>query len=91
MVASPPHPAYTDPSTPSSQSRAWIKADTIIGDPDKTVRMLYSKLLTDPNPPFRLPVGHEIIPRVLDQWKNNIKDLERVASWSDGLAGDGTS
>ena len=91
MVASPPHPAYADPSTPSSQSRAWVKGDTYIGDADKAVRMLYSKLLPDPNPPLRLSLGHDIIPKLLDQWKNNIKDLERTASWSDGLVIDGRS
>jgi hypothetical protein len=91
MVSSPPHPAYTDPSTPSSQSRTWIKGDTYIGDADKAVRMLYTKLLTDPSPPLRLTIGHDIIPRVLDQWKNNIQELERTASWSDGLVIDGKS
>jgi len=91
MVDSPPHPAYIDPSTPSSQSRAWVKGDTYIGDADKAVRMLYSKLLTDPNPPLRLPLGHDIIPKLLNQWKNNIQDLERTASWSDGLVIDGRS
>ena len=53
--------------------------------------MLYSKLLTDPNPPLRLPLGHDIIPKLLNQWKNNIQDLERTASWSDGLVIDGRS
>ena len=44
---------------------------------------LYSKLLTDPEPPLRLPLGQDIITKLLDQWKSNIQDLERTASWSD--------
>ena len=91
MVESPPHPAYADPSTPSSQSRLWVKGDGHIGDADKAVRMLYSKLLNDPNPPLRLTLGHDIIPKILDQWKKYIEDLEKTASWSDGLVIDGRS
>lgn len=53
--------------------------------------MLCSKLLTDPNPPLRLPVGLDIIPMALEQWKKNIEDLGRTASWSDDLVIDGTS
>lgn len=91
VVDSQRHPAYADPSAPSSQSRAQVKGDTYIGDADKAVRVLYSKLLADPDPPLRLPLGHDIIPRLLDQWKNNIQDLERTASWSDDLAIGGRS
>lgn len=90
MIDSPPHPAYADPSAPLSQSRAWVKRGNYIGDMDKAVRVLYSKL-KDPNPPLRLPLGHNITPRLLDQWKKNIEDLERTASWSDGLVIDGRS
>ena len=91
MVDLPPHPAYADPSTPSSQSRVRANGDTSIGDADKVVRMLYSKLLADPNPPPRLPLGHDIIPKLLDQWRSNIQDIERTASWSDDLGVDGRS
>jgi hypothetical protein len=91
MVDSPPHPAYADSSTPSSQTRARVKGDTYVGDADKAVRMLYSKLLSDPDPPLRLPLGHDIIPKLSEQWSNNIRDLERTASWSDDLVLDGRS
>ena len=67
MVSLPPHTAYADPSAPSSQSHAWIKGGTYIVDADKVVRMHCSKFLTDPGPPLRLTLGHDIIPRVLDQ------------------------
>lgn len=76
---------------PSSQTRTWIKEDMFIGNTDKAVRMFYSKLLTDPDPPLRLPVGQDIIPMALEQWKKNIQDLERTASWSDDLVMDGRS
>ena len=87
----PVHPAYAYPSTTSSWSRAQVKEGKWIGDADKAVRMLYSKLLSDPNPPLRLPLGHDVIPKLLDQRKNGIRDLEERTSWSDGLVVDGKS
>ena len=96
MVKLPSHPAYTDPSLPSSILRTALLASTqkeqdprfpVLGDPAKAVRELY-RLSELQAPPLRLVLGKDCLDICREKMAAVLKDVEDYASWSKDLERD---
>jgi len=81
MVTIPPHPAYTDPDTPSSQFRAMHGSVPYIGSPEKIGKAIMT-LASEPNPPLRIQFGSEAIALVTSKARSTINEAEKWAELS---------
>jgi len=82
MTILPQHPAYADPSFPTSQYRKSHGSHPAIGDPTKASEVIY-KLAHDSfngkELPLRLPLGSETYYIMSAQATRTLSDLERWA------------
>ncbi|EGN99846.1 hypothetical protein SERLA73DRAFT_180088 [Serpula lacrymans var. lacrymans S7.3] len=82
----PPHPAYADPSLPSSKYRSLYPGVERIftGDPAKLAQAMY-RLSELEDPPFRLPLHKVALDTARRKGESLIKAVDEYASWSDDI------
>ncbi|RPD70015.1 NAD(P)-binding protein [Lentinus tigrinus ALCF2SS1-7] len=85
----PQHPAYTDDSSPTSIARKMLaelrsNGGVVKKSPVKFAQRIF-ELSELPNPPARLPLGHDCIAMLKGQVAKLTKATEEYASWSDDL------
>ncbi|KAH7908712.1 hypothetical protein BJ138DRAFT_1068336 [Hygrophoropsis aurantiaca] len=80
----PQHPAYADPSSPSSQFRKFITSGAVDGDADKAVAAI-EKLVHIDNPPLRLPLHKRTVASAKEKASSILEDVKKYESWSDDL------
>ncbi|KAI6128776.1 hypothetical protein EDD17DRAFT_1739342 [Pisolithus thermaeus] len=86
MVTEPVHPAYDDPTLPSSEFRKMMSnADAKFdGDPIKLADAMY-KLVYLKDPPLRLPLHHMTVEAFRVKGRHLIDTADTWASWSDDM------
>ncbi|TFK38350.1 hypothetical protein BDQ12DRAFT_651293 [Crucibulum laeve] len=88
MVRYPPHPAYADPSTPTSQFRAMHGSIDLIGVPARFAKAML-KIADLPELPRRIQLGSESLALVRAKATRTIKDGEKFAEISHSTNKDG--
>ncbi|KAH7924638.1 NAD(P)-binding protein [Leucogyrophana mollusca] len=86
-VIEPPHPAYANPSLPTTKYRALFPgaASLFTGDPIKLAHLLCSKLVNMDDPPFRVPVHRVAIEAARKKGQSLISAADDYESWSDDI------
>ncbi|KAF8841862.1 NAD(P)-binding protein [Paxillus ammoniavirescens] len=77
------HPAYTNPTSPSSQTRASLSPE-IDGDADKATAAM-EKLVHLDHPPLRIPLHKQAVADVKARIQNVLDEVHAYESWSDDL------
>ncbi|KIK91771.1 hypothetical protein PAXRUDRAFT_148756 [Paxillus rubicundulus Ve08.2h10] len=76
-------PAYADPTSPSSQIRAFLTSE-LDGDADKATAAI-EKLVHLDHPPLRLPLHKRAVAGVKEKLQNILDEVHGYESWSDDL------
>jgi hypothetical protein len=77
------HPAYANPTSPSSQTRASLTPE-IDGDADKATAAM-EKLVHLDHPPLRIPLHKQAVADVKEKIQNALDEVHAYESWSDDL------
>ncbi|KIJ18291.1 hypothetical protein PAXINDRAFT_72082 [Paxillus involutus ATCC 200175] len=77
------HPAYANPTSPSSQTRASLTPE-IDGDADKATAAM-EKLVHLDHPPLRIPLHKQAVADVKEKIRNVLDEVHTYESWSDDL------
>jgi len=73
----PQHPAYSDPSTPSSKIRGYLLGPYVgKGDPVKAAQAMI-KIANMENPPTRIPLGIDAVEMVKAECKSVLEEVEK--------------
>ncbi|TFK38349.1 NAD(P)-binding protein [Crucibulum laeve] len=88
MVTYPPHPAYVDPSTPTSRYRNTLRQSKFIGVPERFAQAML-KIADLPELPKRIPLGSGALAIMRAKAAATIKDSERFADISHSTDKDG--
>lgn len=86
MRADPIHPAYIDPSLPSTQFRSVFENPNTMfnGDPDKLAEAVY-KVASLEHPPLRLPMHPETLGVLREKGKHLLDTANKWEPWSEGV------
>ncbi|KAK7691653.1 hypothetical protein QCA50_005052 [Cerrena zonata] len=93
LINTPPHPAYTSPTStsksplPSVLTRQYVTMP-FPGDTAKAAAAIY-KLSELENPPMRLPLGKHAVRLAREKMDAVKKDVDMYEAWSEGLELDG--
>jgi hypothetical protein len=85
----PQHSAYTDPSTPTSQIRAYMfGAYAPKGDPAKAAQAMI-KIANLDDPPLRIPLGVDAVEVVKGKCRNVLDEVEKYEEIGKSCLADG--
>ncbi|KAJ3544826.1 hypothetical protein NM688_g5697 [Phlebia brevispora] len=79
LVFFPTPPAYKDPSTPSQAFVNWALKAPLLGLPDRVAKVIM-RIVDEPEPPLRLPLGTDAWYAVTRMATQTLKDSEK---WED--------
>ncbi|KAJ6525425.1 hypothetical protein DFH09DRAFT_1188381 [Mycena vulgaris] len=88
MTVLPPHPAYADPTSPSSQVRTMLETVSFNGDVAKASKTIM-EVASRPKMPLRLPLNTEALCLVKMKATFTLKQLEEWAPLSHSTNKDG--
>ncbi|KAG1727469.1 uncharacterized protein EDB91DRAFT_891518 [Suillus paluster] len=78
------HPAYANPTLPSSQVRQFIASDKVDGDADKAA-VAIEKLTHLHDVPMRLPLHRKVIASAREKIESLTGDVNKFETWSEDL------
>ncbi|KAF9235948.1 NAD(P)-binding protein [Melanogaster broomeanus] len=85
LQMTPVHPAYTDPSLPTSLFRSkFVQTGLYDGDPRKAA-VVFEKVSRLEDPPIRLPLHRRVVGLAAEKAKGLEEIVDKYGSWSDDL------
>jgi len=86
MITDPVHPAYTDPSLPTTQLRSIFANPNPIfnGDPEKFAEAVYRVAYLE-DPPLRLPIHRASLVTLREKGRELLETAQKWESWSEDV------